>query len=66
MRAALDFTSKSLRPRASIRPTHPLPGKRAMAEDAYFGTCCRRFRIPAIGGGAVRLPRPIARAGRRT
>jgi enoyl-CoA hydratase len=31
---------------------------RVMAEDAYFGVYCRRWGIPLIDGGTVRLPRP--------
>ena len=32
---------------------------RVMAEDAYFGVYCRRFGVPLIDGGTVRLPRLI-------
>jgi len=32
---------------------------RVMAEDAYFGIYCRRFGVPLIDGGTVRLPRLI-------
>ena len=32
---------------------------RVMAEDAYFGVYCRRWGIPLIDGGAVRLPRLV-------
>jgi enoyl-CoA hydratase len=36
---------------------------RVMAEDAYFGVFCRRWGIPLIDGGTVRLPRLVG-AGR--
>ena len=32
---------------------------RVMAEDAYMGVYCRRFGVPLIDGGTVRLPRLI-------
>jgi enoyl-CoA hydratase len=32
---------------------------RVMAEDAIFGVFCRRFGVPLIDGGTVRLPRLI-------
>lgn len=32
---------------------------RIMAEDAYFGVYCRRWGIPLLDGGAVRLPRLV-------
>ena len=32
---------------------------RVMAEDAYFGVYCRRWGIPLLDGGAVRLPRLV-------
>lgn len=32
---------------------------RVMDEDAYFGVFCRRFGVPLIDGGTVRLPRLI-------
>ncbi len=32
---------------------------RVMAEDAVFGVFCRRFGVPLIDGGTVRLPRLI-------
>lgn len=32
---------------------------RVMAENAYFGVYCRRFGVPLIDGGTVRLPRLI-------
>lgn len=32
---------------------------RIMAEDAYFGVYCRRWGIPLIDGGTVRLPRLV-------
>jgi enoyl-CoA hydratase len=32
---------------------------RMMEEDAYFGVYCRRFGVPLIDGGTVRLPRLI-------
>jgi enoyl-CoA hydratase len=32
---------------------------RVMAEDAYFGVYCRRWGIPLIDGGTVRLPRLV-------
>ena len=32
---------------------------RVMEEDAYFGVFCRRFGVPLIDGGTVRLPRLI-------
>lgn len=32
---------------------------RVMAEDATFGVYCRRFGVPLIDGGTVRLPRLI-------
>jgi enoyl-CoA hydratase len=36
---------------------------RVMAEDAFFGVYCRRWGIPLIDGGTVRLPRLVG-AGR--
>ena len=35
---------------------------RVMEEDAYFGVFCRRFGVPLIDGGTVRLPRLIGLA----
>lgn len=35
---------------------------RVMEEDAYFGIFCRRFGVPLIDGGTVRLPRLIGLA----
>ncbi|GJD49997.1 putative enoyl-CoA hydratase echA8 [Methylobacterium crusticola] len=32
---------------------------RVMAEDAYFGVYCRRWGIPLLDGGTVRLPRLV-------
>lgn len=32
---------------------------RVMAENAYFGVYCRRWGIPLLDGGAVRLPRLV-------
>lgn len=32
---------------------------RLMEDDAYFGVYCRRFGVPLIDGGTVRLPRLI-------
>jgi enoyl-CoA hydratase len=32
---------------------------RIMAEDAYFGVFCRRWGIPLLDGGTVRLPRLV-------
>lgn len=32
---------------------------RIMAQDAYFGVYCRRWGIPLIDGGTVRLPRLV-------
>lgn len=32
---------------------------RVMAEDAMFGVYCRRFGVPLIDGGTIRLPRLI-------
>jgi enoyl-CoA hydratase len=32
---------------------------RVMAEDAYFGVYCRRWGIPLVDGGTVRLPRLV-------
>src|SRR4051794_15008711 len=32
---------------------------RVLEEDAYFGVYCRRFGVPLIDGGTVRLPRLI-------
>lgn len=32
---------------------------RVMADDAYFGVYCRRWGIPLLDGGAVRLPRLV-------
>jgi enoyl-CoA hydratase len=32
---------------------------RVMAQDAYFGVYCRRWGIPLIDGGTVRLPRLV-------
>ena len=30
-----------------------------MQEDAYFGVYCRRWGVPLIDGGTVRLPRIV-------
>ena len=30
-----------------------------MAENAYFGVYCRRWGIPLLDGGSVRLPRLV-------
>ena len=35
---------------------------RVTAEDAYFGVYCRRFGVPLIDGGTVRLPRLIGQS----
>lgn len=35
---------------------------RVMEEDAYFGVFCRRFGVPLIDGGTLRLPGLIGRA----
>jgi enoyl-CoA hydratase len=35
---------------------------RVMAEDAAFGVFCRRWGVPLIDGGTVRLPRLIGHA----
>ncbi|WP_028604554.1 crotonase/enoyl-CoA hydratase family protein [Ottowia thiooxydans] len=35
---------------------------RVMEEDAYFGVYCRRFGVPLIDGGTVRLPRLIGQS----
>lgn len=35
---------------------------RVMEEDAYFGIYCRRFGVPLIDGGTVRLPRLIGQS----
>ena len=32
---------------------------RIMEEDAYFGVYCRRWGVPLIDGGTVRLPRIV-------
>jgi enoyl-CoA hydratase len=32
---------------------------RVMEEDAYFGVYCRRFGVPLMDGGTVRLPRLV-------
>ena len=32
---------------------------RVMEQDAYFGVYCRRFGVPLIDGGTVRLPRLV-------
>ncbi|WBY02333.1 crotonase/enoyl-CoA hydratase family protein [Ramlibacter tataouinensis] len=32
---------------------------RVMEQDAYFGVFCRRFGVPLIDGGTVRLPRLV-------
>lgn len=34
---------------------------RVMAEDAFFGVFCRRWGIPLLDGGSVRLPRIVGR-----
>ena len=34
---------------------------RVMGEDAYFGIYCRRWGVPLIDGGTVRLPRIVGR-----
>ena len=36
-----------------------LADMRVMEEDAYFGVFCRRWGVPLIDGGTVRLPRLI-------
>ena len=37
-----------------------LPSRlRVMAESAYFGVYCRRWGVPLIDGGTVRLPRLV-------
>jgi enoyl-CoA hydratase/carnithine racemase len=38
---------------------------RVMAEDAYFGVYCRRWGIPLIDGGTVRLPRLVGHVAAR-
>ncbi len=35
---------------------------RVMEDDAYFGIYCRRFGVPLIDGGTVRLPRLIGQS----
>ena len=35
---------------------------RVMAQDAYFGVFCRRFGVPLIDGGTLRLPRLVGLA----
>jgi enoyl-CoA hydratase len=35
---------------------------RVAAEDAYFGVYCRRWGVPLIDGGAIRLPRLIGQS----
>ena len=35
---------------------------RVVEEDAYFGVYCRRFGVPLIDGGTVRLPRLIGQS----
>jgi len=35
---------------------------RVVEEDAYFGIYCRRFGVPLIDGGTVRLPRLIGQS----
>ena len=35
---------------------------RVMAQDAYLGVLCRRFGVPLIDGGTVRLPRLIGQS----
>src|SRR4030067_1117376 len=34
---------------------------RVMEEDAFFGVYCRRWGVPLIDGGTVRLPRIVGR-----
>ena len=34
-------------------------GFRVMQNDAYFGVYCRRWGVPLIDGGTVRLPRIV-------
>src|SRR5216117_3774195 len=34
---------------------------RVMAKDSYFGVYCRRWGVPLIDGGTVRLPRIVGR-----
>ena len=36
-----------------------LADMRVMAEDAYFGVYCRRWGIPLLDGGTVRIPRLV-------
>eukprot|EP01060_Flectonema_neradi_P040007 TRINITY_DN8997_c1_g2_i1.p1 TRINITY_DN8997_c1_g2~~TRINITY_DN8997_c1_g2_i1.p1 ORF type:complete len:259 (+),score=34.01 TRINITY_DN8997_c1_g2_i1:62-838(+) len=35
---------------------------RVVEEDAYFGVYCRRFGVPLIDGGTIRLPRLIGQS----
>ena len=37
-----------------------------MARNAVFGVYCRRFGVPLIDGGTVRLPRLIGQSPRWT
>jgi enoyl-CoA hydratase len=39
---------------------------RVAARGAVFGVFCRRWGVPLIDGGTVRLPRIVGRAGRWT
>src|SRR3979409_574394 len=38
---------------------------RVMEEGAYFGVYCRRWGVPLIDGGTVRLPRIVGQGGAR-
>src|SRR5438876_5987240 len=38
---------------------------RVMAKDSYFGVYCRRWGVPLIDGGTVRLPRIVGQGGAR-
>ncbi len=59
-------------PRAPMGPTRLVldkpviaavagPAVRVMEESAYFGVYCRRWGVPLIDGGTVRLPRIVGR-----
>jgi enoyl-CoA hydratase len=39
---------------------------RVMAEDSYFGVYCRRWGVPLIDGGTVRLPRIVGQGRARS
>src|SRR6202142_3133906 len=52
--AAIEGTAVAGRKELGLRCHFPV-----MADDAYFGVYCRRWGVPLIDGGTVRLPRIV-------